>query len=81
MFIQPESSDLPAGKLVKLLVGFQNNGTSSFIVDKIDGAFRYPQDFSYYIQNVSLLNYKWVIINLNIILLFFFLIVLSIWVQ
>jgi len=52
LFVQPEGSDLPAGRLVKLLVSFQNNGTSNFIVDSIDGSFRYPQDFSYHIQNV-----------------------------
>jgi translocon-associated protein subunit alpha len=55
--VQPESSDLPAGRLVKLLVSFQNNGSSSFIVDSIDGSFRYPQDFSYFIQNVIIIFY------------------------
>jgi translocon-associated protein subunit alpha len=53
LFIKPESSELPAGRLVKMLVGFHNNGSSSFVVDSIDGSFRYPQDFSYYIQNFS----------------------------
>ena len=36
-----------------MLVGFHNNGTSNFVVDSIDGSFRYPQDFSYYIQNFT----------------------------
>lgn len=53
LFVKPESSDLPAGRLVKLLVGFHNNGSTNFLVDSIDGSFRYPQDFSYYIQNFS----------------------------
>ena len=53
LFVQPESPELPAGKLVKILIGFQNNGTSGFLVDSIDGSFRYPQDYSYHIQNVS----------------------------
>jgi len=61
LFVQPESSDLPAGRLVKLLVSFQNNGTSSFIVDSIDGSFRYPQDFSYFIQNFSTFEFNKVI--------------------
>lgn len=53
LFVQPEGLvDLPAGRLVKLLIGFQNNGSSSFVVEGIDGSFRFPQDFSYYIQNV-----------------------------
>jgi translocon-associated protein subunit alpha len=62
LFIQPESTtELPAGRLVKLLVGFQNNGTANFIVDSIDGSFRYPQDFSYFIQNFSLFEYNKVV--------------------
>lgn len=58
LFVQPESADLPAGRLVKLLVGFQNNGTSSFVVEGIDGSFRFPQDFSYYIQNFSYFQFN-----------------------
>jgi len=61
LFVQPESSDLPAGRLVKLLVGFRNNGTSSFLIDGIDGSFRYPQDFSYYIQNFTAFEYRKVV--------------------
>jgi translocon-associated protein subunit alpha len=53
LFVKPESSDLPAGRLVKLLVAFHNNGSQTFVVDSISGSFRYPQDFSYYIQNFS----------------------------
>jgi len=53
LFIQPEISDLPAGRLVKMLIGFQNNGTSDFVVEALEGSFRYPQDFSYYIQNFT----------------------------
>jgi translocon-associated protein subunit alpha len=52
LFVQPETTDLPAGRLSRVLVGFYNNGTSDFIVDSIEGSFRYPQDFSYHIQNV-----------------------------
>lgn len=58
LFVQPESADLPAGRLVKLLIGFQNNGTSSFVVEGIDGSFRFPQDFSYYIQNFSYFQFN-----------------------
>lgn len=42
--------------MVRLLVGFHNNGTSDFLVDTIDASLRYPQDFSYHIQNVSLFS-------------------------
>lgn len=61
LFVQPESTDLPAGRLVKMLVGFYNNGTSGFLVQSIDGAFRYPQDFSYYIQNFTTFDFNKVI--------------------
>jgi len=46
------ATDLPAGKTVKLLVGFTNKGSQDFVVDSMDAAFRYPQDYSFYIQNV-----------------------------
>ena len=45
--------DFPAGHTVKFLVGFSNKGGKDFIVDTMDAAFRYPQDYSFYIQNVS----------------------------
>jgi len=53
LFVQPESLEFPAGKLVKLLVGFHNNGSSDFVVESIEASLRYPQDFSYYIQNFT----------------------------
>jgi len=43
------------------LVGFQNNATTGFLVEGIDGSFRYPQDFSYYIQNFSTFQFNKVI--------------------
>jgi len=61
LFIQPETSELQAGRLVKLLVGFHNNGTTPFLVDGIDGSFRYPQDFSYFIQNFTAFEYRKVV--------------------
>lgn len=53
LFVQPESLEFPAGKLVKLLVGFYNNGSSDFVVESIEASLRYPQDFSYHIQNFT----------------------------
>lgn len=58
LFVNPESSDLPAGRIAKLLIGFKNNGSSAFLVETIDGSFRYPQDFSYYIQNFSTYHFN-----------------------
>ena len=48
--------ELVAGKLTRLLVGARNNGTQNFIVESIDGSLRYPQDFTYYIQNFTSLR-------------------------
>ncbi|CAF0805196.1 unnamed protein product [Adineta steineri] len=58
VFIQPATStnELVAGKLTRLLVGTRNNGTQNFVVESIDGSLRYPQDFTYYIQNFTSLR-------------------------
>ncbi len=53
LFTKPTSTDFPAGALVKFLVGFSNKGSKDFVVDTMDASFRYPQDYSFYIQNVS----------------------------
>ncbi|CAF4602059.1 unnamed protein product [Rotaria sp. Silwood1] len=57
IFIQPaKANELIAGKLPRLLVGARNNGTQNFIIESIDGSLRYPQDYSYYIQNFTVLR-------------------------
>ena len=48
--------ELIAGKLTRLLIGARNNGSESFVVESVDGSLRYPQDFTYYIQNFTLLR-------------------------
>jgi len=57
LFIQPTGTDFPAGLTVKFLVGFSNKGDKDFVVDTMDAAFRYPQDYSFYIQNFT--NYRY----------------------
>jgi translocon-associated protein subunit alpha len=47
---------LIAGKLSRSLIGAHNNGTQNYIVESIDGSLRYPQDFTYYIQNFTALR-------------------------
>ena len=47
------SPEFPAGQMVKFLVGFSNMGSQEFVIDTMEASFRYPQDFSFYIQNVS----------------------------
>ncbi|XP_062501059.1 translocon-associated protein subunit alpha-like [Corticium candelabrum] len=53
LFTTGSDKDLPAGGTVKIIVGFQNNGTGNFVIENIDASFRYPQDFSYFIQNFT----------------------------
>ncbi|XP_041376242.1 translocon-associated protein subunit alpha-like [Gigantopelta aegis] len=48
-----EKKEITSGKLVRLLVGFTNKGEKDFIVQSLDASFRYPQDFSFYVQNFS----------------------------
>jgi len=57
LFTEPEKAEFPAGKMAKLVVGFHNNGSENFIVDSIEASLRYPQDFSYFLQNFSSFNY------------------------
>uniref|UniRef100_T1J560 Translocon-associated protein subunit alpha n=1 Tax=Strigamia maritima TaxID=126957 RepID=T1J560_STRMM len=62
LFTNPVGTlDLPAGKLVEFLVGFCNKGKSDFILESLDGSFRYPMDFSFYIQNFSTIHYTRVV--------------------
>ncbi|ESN93447.1 hypothetical protein HELRODRAFT_88699 [Helobdella robusta] len=53
IFIKPLTQDLPAGQEVRVLIGFTNKGEKEFVVETIDASLRYPQDFSYYIQNFT----------------------------
>ena len=42
-----------AGESVKALIGMSNKADEDFIVTLVEGSLRYPQDFSFHIQNVS----------------------------
>jgi len=48
----PDKS-LPAGKVIYVVVGLHNKGDDDFVVETIDASFRYPQDYSYFIQNFT----------------------------
>lgn len=61
LFTRPNSFDLPAGQLVEFLVGFSNKGSQDFILETLDASFRYPMDFSFYIQNFSTIHYNRVV--------------------
>lgn len=55
--------EIAAGSIVDCLVGFTNNGKNDFVVEALDASLRYPQDYSYFIQNVSF--------SLNLVLFIF----------
>jgi translocon-associated protein subunit alpha len=52
---------LPGGRLARLLVSFQNNGSTAFLVENLEGSFRFPQDFSYVIQNFTAFEFNKVV--------------------
>lgn len=53
--------ELPAGNLVEFLVGFTNKGSQDFLLETLEASFRYPMDFTFYIQNFSTLAYNRVV--------------------
>jgi translocon-associated protein subunit alpha len=53
--------ELHAGKFVELLVGFTNKGKTAFTLESLDASFRYPQDYSFHIQNFTALSFQRVI--------------------
>lgn len=62
LFTHPNNNkELPAGQLTKFLVGFYNKGEKDFIVHYAETSFRYPMDFSFYIQNYTNARYERVV--------------------
>jgi len=53
--------ELHAGKLVEFLVGFVNKGDTGFTVEHLDASFRFPQDYSFHIQNFTSATYNKVV--------------------
>lgn len=53
LFSSGEEAELTAGKAVTSYIHFANTGSKNFIMTGISGSFRYPQDYSYYIQNFT----------------------------
>jgi len=47
-----------AGITSKCLVSFSNNGRNDFHIDMMEASLRYPQDYSYYIQNFTAFQYN-----------------------
>ncbi|KAL5021688.1 hypothetical protein ScPMuIL_000843 [Solemya velum] len=62
LFTKPTgTTDLPAGHLVRFLVGFTNKGEQDFVVENMEASFRYPQDYSFYIQNFTTNTYNQIV--------------------
>lgn len=61
LFPEYPEKDLPAGKPLNALIGLHNKGDKDFIVETIDASFRYPQDYSYFIQNFTAISYNIVV--------------------
>lgn len=53
LFPEYPDKSLPAGKVIYVVVGLHNKGDDDFIVETVDASFRYPQDYSYFIQNFT----------------------------
>ncbi|KAL8589348.1 hypothetical protein ACOMHN_052351 [Nucella lapillus] len=55
LFTKPtgQGHELPAGKNVRLLVGLTNKGYGEFVVESMEASFRYPQDYSFFLQNFT----------------------------
>jgi len=66
LFIKPRpgligsagTPELHSGKPVEFLVGFVNKGSQAFTLENLDASFRYPQDYSFHIQNFSSIAYN-----------------------
>ncbi|VDN02132.1 unnamed protein product [Thelazia callipaeda] len=62
IFVHPENSkNLPGGRRVEFLMGFQNRGDKDFIIRFCETSLRYPQDFNYHIQNFTTMHYNRVV--------------------
>lgn len=61
VFTKPAKQEFPAGEVIKCLLGLDNNGKNDFIVEIIEASLRYPQDYTYFIQNFTALQYNTVV--------------------
>ncbi|EDO46015.1 predicted protein [Nematostella vectensis] len=61
LFTKNTEQQFSAGLVSKCLVSFSNNGRNDFMVDMMEASLRYPQDYSYYIQNFTAFQYNTVV--------------------
>lgn len=57
IFVGHNEEELPAGKVIKCLISLRNVGETkkNYLVNTIGASLRYPVDYSYYLQNYTLL--------------------------
>lgn len=60
-FTKPLNSDFVAGFPVRVLLGFTNKASKDFVLDTMDASFRYPQDYTYFIHNFTVIGYNRVV--------------------
>lgn len=53
IFTSHQDLRFPAGDVIHSLIGFENKGDQEFIITQIEGSLRYPQDYSYHVQNFT----------------------------
>ncbi|XP_065915179.1 translocon-associated protein subunit alpha-like [Dysidea avara] len=58
IFTSHEDLRFPAGEIIDSLIGFQNKGEGEFIITQIEGSLRYPQDYTYHVQNFTAQYYN-----------------------
>lgn len=59
IFTNRPTNEFVAGEIIHSLIGFFNTGEQEdLIVLGIEASFRYPQDFSYFIQNFTMITYE-----------------------
>jgi len=61
LFTKNADKEIPVNRLIQILVGFTNNGQQNYVVENIRASLRYPQDFSYFIQNFTAREYSAVV--------------------
>lgn len=54
MFCNSFSIELPISKEVSFLVGVHNKGEKQYLLSSMDASIRYSQDFTFHLQNVSI---------------------------
>ena len=55
-FVGNSAHEFPAGSEATALISFDNQGTGAYDIQTIEGSFRFPQDFRYFLQNFTVDN-------------------------